>query len=194
MAIMIEILQKLSLRSAIDFPGVGISIDYPSVTGVFKNGLWSAIGFGLSFFFTIMIMIWIGYSIYAAFKISHSGMEKDFETGITMIKNVWISISIGILFFVFLNVLGSFLGVGSIPQWYVNLAQCNGTAGGFYFKDMAMQSLAGIPEGKVYCCKVTAIAAAPVEYLQTDFKDNTWHFVIEGNSKTGFSECTEFLN
>jgi hypothetical protein len=49
-------------------------------------------------------------------------MGEKLEKGVTLIKNIWMSISMGIAFFLILSALGSFLGFGSIFDWSKNAA------------------------------------------------------------------------
>ncbi len=175
-----------------------ITIKYPSAQGIFNSGLFATVGSFLSYFFVLLIVIWVGYSIYAAYKIVLSqGEEKDIETGMTLIKNVWMSISYGMIFFIALSIIGAIVGIGDVTQWNTQLAQCKGSAGGFYFRDLAAQQFAEIPTKQMYCCTIAEdLNDAPDPYNELDFIKGTSHFI--GSDSGGlppssyFSDCEKF--
>lgn len=168
------------------YKDLGITLYFPTINGIFNNGPLAAIGAILNYFFVIMMMIWIGYSIYAAYKIVLSqGAEKDIETGITLIKNVWISITWGVVFFIAISIVGAFSGIGDITQWYIQLSQCNGQS--FYFKDMAEQKVEGYEFTHVYCCKVSGSSGIS---SKLGYEEGESHFIgSTSESNTGFSDC-----
>lgn len=178
-----------------DTESIGITINTPNAGGVFDNGALAAVGYFLGYFFAIMMFIWVVYSLYAAYKILLSqGNEKDMQTGFTLIKNVWISITWGMVFFVAISIIGSFTGIGDISQWYYQLAQCKGE--NFYFQDISAHQIAEMPTKNMYCCKVKSNLKAAVEpYKSLNFKAGTYHFTGtesgEPNS-TYFEECELF--
>jgi hypothetical protein len=184
-----------------DFPGLGIKIDLPTVMLFKGQGLFSALGYILTMVLAVIFVIWVGYSIYAGYKIVTSSMAKGLEEGINMIKNVWIGISMGLAFFAVISVVGGIMGIGDITRWHINLSQCNNGTGGFYFKDVQEQIVLGFPETgyTVFCCKVVNIATAGTIYKDSSFKDDTYHYIMMPTadpsykpSLTAFSECELF--
>lgn len=161
-----------------------LGIDTPPVKTSFDGGLLSGIASFLWLFFVVLMIIWVGYTLFAAYKIIKSqGDPGAIQQGMKWIKNVWISITVGVIFFIVLSVAGTFFGVGSIAQWHYQLSQCHDSSGGFYFKDIAMQAGEEKVEYKdVRCCKVTG------EIKGTGFKAGEWHFLIPGNSG---SDCVD---
>lgn len=173
---------------------LGIRLHFPDVNGIFNNGILVAIGSLLNYFFVILVLIFVGYSIYAGFKIIKSqGDSKEIETGINLIKNVWISVAWGIVFFIAISVVGAFLGIGDVTQWYYQLAQCHDASGGFYFRDIAAQTQEGIPATNVFCCKVTSPNSLPQAWREVRFKEGTYHYIASdsGNPPPGVDECVE---
>lgn len=175
----------------------GIVLRTPSAGGVFANGALGAVGYVLGYFFTALILIWIVYSLYAAYKILLSqGAEQDLQKGYTLIKNVWISITWGMIFFVAISIIGSFTGIGDITQWYYQLAQCGGGTGSFYFQDIAAHQIGDVPTTDIYCCKVTAnLKTAAEPYNNLSFKQDTYHYIGTDGAEPSaayFSECTLF--
>jgi hypothetical protein len=180
-----------------DFGALGIKIDLPEIMLFKGQGILSAMGYILNIILGILLVIWIGYSIYAGYKIVTSSMAKGLEEGVNMIKNVWIGISMGLAFFAVISVVGGIMGVGDITRWHVNLSQCNNGTGGFYFKDVQEQITLGVvPETgyTAYCCNVTNIANAGSTFKDVSFKDGTWHYILTsgGTPGNGFGECTKF--
>jgi hypothetical protein len=106
-------------KAVIEIPGIGVTVNFPDFSNVFKNGFWAAIGFFMSFALGILILILVAYTIYAAFKITRSGMEKGLEEGITILKNVYTSIGFGILFFLALLTTYS-----CTPNLLLSIAYC----------------------------------------------------------------------
>lgn len=174
---------------------IGITINTPNAGGVFDNGALAAVGYFLGYFFAIMMFIWVVFSIYAAYKILLSqGSDKDMQKGFTLIKNVWISITWGMVFFVAISIIGSFTGIGDISQWYYQLAQCKGK--GFYFQDISAHQIAEIPIDKVFCCKMKInLKGAAEPYKSLNFKEGTYHFIGTGGAdpiQSYFDECEPF--
>ena len=178
----------------VTIPNLGIILNLPAVNGVFNNGALAALGALLGFFLGAMILIWIGFSIYGAYKfILSNGDPKGIEGGMTLIKNVWISISVGIIFFIVISVIGTFLGVGDVTKWYYQLAQCHNASGSFFFKDNASHELADLPTGNYYCCKV--VDPVPQKYSELELKSGSYHYIgvsSGSGAPKGFSECVLF--
>jgi hypothetical protein len=182
------------LSSELVFETLGIKFSLPDFTTIFDKGIASGIGWVLSFAFMGLLAIWITFSIIAAYKISRSGMEKELETGMTLIKNVWVSATVGLIFFAVISVIGSFMGVGNITEWNYTLMQCHDTSGGFYFMDIAAQELQGLEsEGAVIkCCLIEDADAVNDVYKDAGFSiDGTYHFLINP-SGGGLGTCEDF--
>jgi len=186
-----------------NFPDLGLTISLPTISGIASQGIFATIAYVLELIFGLMVLIWVGYSIYAGYKIITNSEAKGIEEGIKIIKNIWIGISIGLLFFVVLSITGSVMGVGDITRWHIGLAQCNDASGGFYFKDVQEQIVAGLPEtnNDVYCCKVKkdlkGIEGDPgTFYNHSSFKKDTWHYIVVNKGETTtsllFSDCKKF--
>ncbi len=173
-----------------DFPTLGLDLGLPNFTTIFDNGIAAGVGWLLSFAFMGLLAIWIVFTIIAAYKITTSGMEKAMEEGFTLIKNTWISATVGLVFFAVLSVIGSFLGVGNFTEWNYTLAQCHDNTGGFYFMDIAAQEQMGITGENVQCCLIKNVSQMPNEYLNANFKSGTYHFII--NPGSGTTECEDF--
>ena len=78
------------------FVGLDVCINLPEV-GLFKGqGFFSAIGYVLTILLGVLLVIWVGYSIYAGYKIVTSSMAKGLEEGVTILKN-WNIHGLGIL-------------------------------------------------------------------------------------------------
>jgi hypothetical protein len=138
----------------------------------------AGIGSLLGFFMVVMMVIWVVYSIYAGFKINMSqGKEEDVKTGFTLIKNVWISITWGVAFFILLSIIGTFMGVGNVTQWSYNLAQCNGAAGGFYFRDRAAAESLGLPADQFWCCTVAKSNSGTRQQQDLGYQAGTNHYI-----------------
>jgi len=183
-----------------DFPGLGIKIDLPTVMLFKGQGFFSAMGYILTMVLAVIFVIWVGYSIYAGYKIVTSSMAKGLEEGVGMIKNVWIGISMGLAFFAVISVVGGIMGIGDITRWHINLSQCHDATGGFYFKDVQEQVVLGFPETgyTVFCCKVSDIKAAGTFFEESSFKDDTYHYIMMTTVDppvlpgAGFIECEKF--
>ena len=183
-----------------DFSKLGINIHFPTPNGggLFGNGVLAGIGALMSYFLMILVLIWIVYSIYAAFKIITSqGAEKDIETGMTLVKNVWVSITWGLAFFAVLSIIGAFIGIGDVTQWYYSLAQCNGSGGGFYFLDRAAADTAGVPTDEFQCCTVIDTKLGPTkQYRELTFPPGSSHYIGVGKGlppdTNEFKDCTLF--
>jgi hypothetical protein len=187
-----------------DFPDLGVTVNLPKITGIASQGIFATIGYFLEMVFGLLLIIWIGYSIFAAYKIITSNMAKGLEEGVTIIKNVWVGISIGLGFFIVLSLVGTIIGVGDVTSWHTNLSQCHDASGGFYFKDVEEQRVGGIPEKdtKVYCCKiltdiskVKGVSVVDKYYKHSTFKEGTWHYVLEQGiafNDTLVSDCEKF--
>lgn len=180
-----------------DFSSLGINIDLPELLFFKGQGLLAILGNILTIIMAILFVIWVGYSIYASYKIVTSEMAKGMEEGINIIKNVWIGISMGLAFFAVISLIGGIVGIGDITRWHTNLSQCNDLSGGFYFKDVQEQITLGFPEKTydVYCCKITNITSAGSLFENSSFKDNTYHYILANKGSSpgnGFSNCTKF--
>lgn len=119
-------------------PGTGLVLDLPSFGGWFTKGIFSAIGQGLYIAIALLVVVWIGFSLFGAYSIISSfGDPQKIEKGWKTIKSVWIGISYFLVFFVVITLLAVFLGVGAPWDWAQNLQQCNDSgpaAGRFYFQ------------------------------------------------------------
>lgn len=173
-----------------DFSSLGFDINLPEFTTIFDKGIASGIGWLLSFAFMGLLAIWIVFSIIAAYKITTSGMEKAMEEGFTLIKNVWISATVGLAFFAVLSVIGSFIGVGNFTEWNYTLSQCHDNTGGFYFMDISAQEQFGITGSNVQCCYIDNVSSMADEYVEANFKSGTYHYIIDPGA--GTSQCENF--
>jgi hypothetical protein len=189
-------------KKNMDFPDLGgFKVNLPTISGIASNGVFAAIGFFLEWILGFLLIIWIGFSIYAAFKIITSQMAEGLEEGVKIIKNIWIGISIGLLFMISLSFIGAFVGFGNITEWHHSLAQCHDATGGFFFKEVQEQYAGGLPQTSnyVYCCKVTAdlktVAALKTNYKDSSFKKDTWHYIVTKTNSApsgSFSDCEEY--
>ncbi len=94
-------------------------------SGFGNNGILSIIAFVAQFAFAFLIVIWIFISIFAGIKFIRSqGDPEGIEGGKKRIQNLWMAVSIGILFFVVASFMGYFAGIGNIFQWADNLKEC----------------------------------------------------------------------
>ena len=179
------------------FVGLDVCINLPEV-GLFKGqGFFSAIGYVLTILLGVLLVIWVGYSIYAGYKIVTSSMAKGLEEGVNIIKNIWIGISMGLAFFAVISLIGGMLGIGDITRWHTNLSQCHDATGGFYFKDVQEQVVLGFPEDTsvAYCCLVTSEKGVNPDYEHVSFKEGTYHYVLSKTDSApspGFNECVKF--
>jgi hypothetical protein len=179
-----------------NFPDLGINISLPEIMLFKGQGVLAAMGYILNIVLAILFVVWIGYSIYAGYKIATSSMAKGLEEGMAIIKNIWIGISMGIAFFAVISVIGGIVGIGDVTRWHTNLSQCHDVTGGFYFKDVQEQITLGFSESNytAYCCKVTNIDNAGDAYNNVSFKDGTYHYILTdgGEPGSGFEQCTKF--
>ena len=178
-------------RAGLEFEMLGVTFNLPDVTSMFDKGIASAAGWILSFAFMGLMAIWVTVSIIGAYKITRSGMEKEMEEGMTLLKNVWTSASVGLLIFASFSVIGTFLGIGNFTQWNYTLAQCHDAAGGFYFMDIASQEMQGIEltnESVVKCCLINDIEQMDSKYYDAGFMDGTYHYIIDPG---GGVECID---
>ncbi len=140
----------------------GVTLYLPNVGGVFGNGILSAISFFLTIILALMVVAWIGLSIFAGLKIISSAGEPDkIESGTKTIKNIWLGIAIGIGFFAVLSVVGTIAGIGNVFEWYTNLAQCGGGDSKFLFQERESQEVqdkfdSGSSRVFVGCCDFSA--------------------------------------
>ena len=175
------------------FAGIGVCINLPEVGLLKGQGFFSAMGYVLSIAMGVLLVIWIGYSLYAGYKITTSSMSKGLEEGVNIIKNIWIGMSMGLAFFAIISLVGGMLGIGDITRWHTNLSQCHDATGGFYFKDVQEQVVLGFPEDTsvAYCCLVTDIATSDPLYKNVSFKDGTYHYILtSGSSPTTGVDAT----
>lgn len=121
-----------------EIPGTVISLNLPSFGGWFTYGIFSAIGQGIYFLIAILVVVWIGFSMFGAYSIISSfGDPQKIEKGWKTIKSVWIGISYFLMFFVVITLVAGFVGMGAPWDWAENLQQCKtgGPASGrFYFQ------------------------------------------------------------
>ncbi len=126
------------IYNQVEIPGSGIVLDLPNFGGIFQNGIFAGIGFLLATFLLILIVAWVGFSIYGAFQIISSlGDPQKIEKGWKTIKSVWIGVSYFLLFFVIISAIAAFVGIGAPWRWAENLQQCaqgGPAAGRFYFQ------------------------------------------------------------
>lgn len=148
-------------------PGSDIFLDLPTFGGFFEKGFFSAVGMGMFFFLSLIVVVWVALGIYAAFLIISSfGAEDKIKKGWTTIKSVWIGITYMIGFFLVVTIVGVFIGIGSPWNWAENLQQCaaGGPASGrFYFQGVEVngenitvsEQLSNLPPANypVYCCE-----------------------------------------
>lgn len=121
---------------AYQIPGTGFSLDLPSYGGFFANGVFSAIGLLMYLFLVVLIVAWVGFSLYGAYSIVGSmGDPQKIEKGLKIIKSVWIGISYFLIFFLIITFGAVFIGVGAPWNWAKNLQQCppGGPAAGRFF-------------------------------------------------------------
>lgn len=173
-----------------NFESLGITFNLPNFTTIFDKGVASGISWILSFAFTGLIVIWVISSIIAAYKITTSGLEKEYETGLKTIKNIWVSATVGLLFFGFISLIGAFIGIGGVTEWNYTLSQCKNSSGGFYFMDISTQEFYGIEGSNIKCCKITSLKNMPTELKESNFKENTYHYIINPDS-TWTDECVD---
>ena len=184
------------------FPELGgFTFNLPGISGIASNGVFAAIGFFLEWVLGFLILIWIGFSMFAAYKIITSQMAEGLEEGVKIIKNIWIGISIGLLFFASLSLIGAIMGIGNITEWHHSLAQCHDATGGFFFKDVQEQYAGGLPQTAnfVYCCLVTkdlkTDSSLTANYKDSSFKKDTWHYIVVKTNAApsgSFSKCEEY--
>ena len=176
-------------------------LDIPSVEGVFERGALSTVSFFISMFFSLVIIVWIVYTLFAVFKIiSSQGNPEEVEKSFASIRNIWIGISMGLVFFAVIALLGAIFGFGSVYDWSTRLAQCGGYQGNFYFRqvpdELEVLKKEGITygSGKVYCCRETINRPFPAGiYDKYDLKDEDFNWLVspDGASPPGpqFVDC-----
>ncbi|MFQ5493455.1 MAG: hypothetical protein ACE5DX_04820 [Candidatus Dojkabacteria bacterium] len=140
----------------------GVKLDLFNFGGIFSRGLLAAVGFFMSLFFTFLLVVWVGLSIYAALKIVASqGNPESIQGAMTTIRNIWVGIAMGLVFFVVLSFLGSMVGFGNIYQWANNLSQCGGSGSGeFLFQVVESPEVRDMQEDGatrifVGCCELS---------------------------------------
>lgn len=129
---------SITVFNQFSIPGSDIVLDLPSYGGFFGNGIFSAIGQGLVIFIVVLVIVWVGFSLYGGYSIISSlGDTQKIEKGWKTIKSVWIGITYFLLFFAVISLVGVFVGIGAPWNWVDNLQQCaNGgpASGRFYFQ------------------------------------------------------------
>lgn len=95
-----------------------------------NTGLLSILGVVSSLIFSFLLVAWIFIAIFAGIKIiSSQGNPEGIQGGTKRIQNMLMGITIGILFFIAVSVLGWFAGVGNIYEWSESFKECE-CAGG----------------------------------------------------------------
>lgn len=128
----------LQIFNQVSIPDSGIILDLPNYGGIFQQGIFSAIGFLLFLALAILVVVWVGFSLYGAFRIISSfGDPQKIEQGWKTIKSVWIGISYFLFFFAIVGFVAVFIGIGAPWDWATNLQQCSNDGpapGRFYFQ------------------------------------------------------------
>lgn len=153
-------------------------------TGVLQGGVLSAASFFVSIAFSIMIAVWVGLTMLAAFRIiSGQGSQESREKGIKIIRNIWVGITSLVVFFAVISMVGVLIGFGSIYDWSTNLQQCPGS-GSFYFSALengkAKLEEEGIPPkaAAIFCCPTseTLVDVGGWEVIGVNNPDSTYNF------------------
>ncbi|KXK26787.1 MAG: hypothetical protein TR69_WS6001000808 [candidate division WS6 bacterium OLB20] len=143
----------------------GISLFLPNVGGLLNGGVLSVIALFISLLFSVMLVVWVVFSIYAGIKIITSAGNPDgIQGGMTVIKNIWIGIAMFLGFLIVLSLIGVFTGVGDIYSWSSNLAQCGGADSEFKFRyiELEMQPEIADDERREYaiaCCRTGGLGS-----------------------------------
>ena len=129
-------LTPIRFLNQVVIPSTDFVIDAPH-TGVSSGGVLATIGTLAGAAFTIVLVIWVGISIWAALTIIRgSGDAQAQEKGFTMIKNIWMGISSLFVFFVILSMIGTIFGFGSVYSWSENFLLFVSGYDGFYFAEV----------------------------------------------------------
>ncbi|HEC65757.1 MAG TPA: hypothetical protein ENI23_10705 [bacterium] len=89
------------------------------------SGFYSLVGLISMTVFSLLIVVWLVVIGIGAFQIiSSQGDEQKIQSGYKNVKNVFVGITIGMLFFIALSLVGTFLGFGNVYQWADKLAIC----------------------------------------------------------------------
>jgi hypothetical protein len=193
-------MNSFKLLTQISISGIPvINLNLPNGGGIFANGLLSLVGTVLSVVFSLLLLVWVSYSLYAGYMIIRSqGAAEGIEKGAGIIKNIWISISVLVIFFVILAFSGSFFGFGNVYDWSQNLAQC-GPNGPFYFQQVEQQREyytahgATTKDATVYCCPFDADNETSDKLGSVTFrKGNDWVvYVVNNIQNTGFQPAID---
>ncbi|MBN1916243.1 hypothetical protein JW796_04680 [Candidatus Dojkabacteria bacterium] len=94
-----------------------------------EGGIYSLLGYLSSLVFSVLLVVWIVVIIIGVFKIiSSQGAEDKIKSGYQEVKNVFIGLTTGLIFFVVLSLIGVFFGFGNVYQWAQNLEMCRATS------------------------------------------------------------------
>lgn len=144
-------------RNQVVVPSTDFVLDAP-LSGISSGGVLSTIGTLAGAAFTVVLVIWVGISVWAALTIIRgSGDAQAQEKGFTMIKNIWLGISSLFVFFVVLSMIGTIFGFGSVYSWSENFLQCGSGYDGFYFatvetRKSELEDEGDVDQANIYCC------------------------------------------
>ncbi len=102
-----------------------LEIDFFFPANFAVGGIYSLLGYFASLIFSILLVVWIVVIIKGVLQINSSqGDEGGIKSGFQNIKNVFIGLTSGLVFFVVLSLVGVFFGFGNVYQWADKLSMC----------------------------------------------------------------------
>lgn len=104
-----------------------LNLDLYNPAGGWGNvGILSLLSLIAEFAFSFLVVAWVFVAIFAGLKIIRSqGASDQIEGGTKRLKNMLAGITVGLLFFVAISVLGSYAGIGNIFEWSDSLKECS---------------------------------------------------------------------
>lgn len=111
----------------VDFGGDTLFLNIFDPAGGWGNvGILALLGLAGQLMFAFLVVAWVMIAILAGLKMVKSqGNPEEIEGGAKWIQNMLMGITIGLIFFIAVSILGWFVGVGTVFQWSDNLQDCS---------------------------------------------------------------------